>query len=51
MMQVLQIVSQRYAMMKAAADSIPVEAGDSQIVVTVIGQIELLDTSASNKAP
>lgn len=43
--------TERYVMMKATADTMPAEAGDSQIVVTVNGQIELLDTAANNSRP
>ncbi len=43
--------SERYAMMKAVADSMPVEAGESQIVVGVTGQIELLESAASSARP
>jgi predicted secreted protein len=44
----------RYAMMKSAAfaaEAMPVEAGDSQIVVTVTGQIELLESAPNTKTP
>lgn len=44
----------RYATMKSAsyaAESMPVEAGDSQVIVTVSGQIELLETTPASKAP
>lgn len=44
----------RYAMMKSAAyaaESMPVEAGDSQVVVTVSGQIELLETPPTSNKP
>ena len=43
--------SERYAMIKAVADSMPVEAGESQIVVGVTGQIELLESAASSARP
>ena len=38
-------------MIKAVADSMPVEAGESQIVVGVTGQIELLESAASSARP
>ena len=42
--------TERYVMMKAVADSMPVEAGESQIVVNVNGQIELLDSPSAGAA-